>query len=366
MSEHPNGDAAASPLSETAALERERTPDAAARLREIGRGGDKAAAKEARRILHAFKLAGIEPPAEEPAPAPAQPGRTANVARQAWLTNVAGNGNQMLVFVQEDPHGGSPRFITFLTHFTRGLVAFGGSKVTRQELQYALNSLREKDTSLLVEAPVEYARHLLAEAMERTRRVQGTTPKGVLEWLERVGPPQEEHPRPAIYTVLDGEAIRQDQTISHDPGRLFEEPLFRAWFLDVQDVLPWEERYWDSVRTSLALDQVQRERLGDKVVDEAADTLFTPEMKHEWRRRLEEQAHVLHLEGEETLAKQALYHAAGISEEQAGSVNPFLRFVTLRSIHLVLALKAEQEDDLPETGEPGSEEEPPPLIIERG
>jgi hypothetical protein len=342
-----------------AELLKQKTPGAAAQLRDLAEAPDKAVSKAARRALYVLKQSGIEPPPAAPAPQE-EPKAPANFAHQAYFTNIAGNGNQMLLFVQDDPYGGWPRLITFLINYGTGLVALGSNKISRKDLEGALEGLRTKEAGLLGEAPVDYGRYLLNEAVARTRACHGTTPKGFLDLMERVGEPQKEFPQPLIYDYYSLDSLQNDPAVPHDPEGLFESVNFRAWLLEVQDVLPWEEKFWESVQTALALDHNQRTKLGDKVVDEATDALLGGDAFTAMRRRLEEQALVLHLAGHPEEARRTLYHAVSMDETKPPHENPFARILTLRSIHLVLALKAEAEEPQ------GPEAQPEPTsLIER-
>jgi hypothetical protein len=335
---------AANPLpEEIVSLVAQRDEAAAVRLQEIAVGEDKALAKAARRGLYTLKQAGIEPPAmaQTVTPVSTRP----EVASQAWVTNVDGAGTQMLVFTQDDPYGGSPYVITFLTSYFTGLKDLGGSKMPRREVEASFAELRKGEGKLLADVPVDYVRRLLRDAAERTRASGEPLPQGYTEWAARVGEPEEEYPHPLIYTYVEADAVRDDLSISRDPEKLFESPFFQSWFLELREVAPWEEKFMELQQSTLVLDDSQRKARGDKVVDEAADALLPPEVIVAYRRILEEQALALHLSDQEELARQALYHAQGCVEGETAHEVPFLRTLTARSIFVVIALRAQQEEE---------------------
>src|SRR5207237_1149050 len=139
-----------------------------------------------------LKQAGITPPETPPVAAPVQPPVTARVAERALLTNPDGNGSQMLLFVQEDAYGGSPWLITFLMSYMVGLKDLGANKTSRREIDESLAQMRSKPARVLVEAPVDYARNLLQEAVAINRQEHITIPQGYAGFLERVGLPRQE------------------------------------------------------------------------------------------------------------------------------------------------------------------------------
>ena len=272
------------------------TVKSANKLQEIALGPDRVLSKSARKALYQLNLAGIHPDA------PSIPAVTEEVTAPAeqiafHVTNVAGNGNQMLIFIAEERFGGSPTFYSVLINHAAGIKAFGANKVPHKEIAPGLETLKQNRGGMVAEAPIDYGRHLVAEAVAKTKAARAMVPKGFAQLLARVGPPVGEHPKAHVYTFFDFDIIGADQSIGRDAGRLFDTEWFTGWLIDIELVVPWEEKYWDAVKTSLVLDHQQRLKRGDAVVDEAADTLLNADELKVMRRRLEEEALVLHLNG---------------------------------------------------------------------
>jgi hypothetical protein len=333
-----------SPLQEVERLTGERTKQSAARLAELAASPDKALSKAARRGLYILKQAGIEPPAV-PSAVVASAAPVPQLANQAYATNPDNSGNQMLLFVQEDPWGGSPWLLTFLTSYVTGLKDLGASKLSRREIAESLDDLRSRPGRIVVEVPVDYARWLLQKIVEINRKESFPIPQGYSEDLKRVGLPEKTYARPLVYDYLDAEQVQSDQSISRDPDNLFEHDQFKIWLINLQVIAPWVRKYAEAFNTTLALDEAQLKQRGDKVIDEAADALLAESGAVVYRRLLEESALALHLHGDDTTARQALYHALSLSEDQPPHENPFLRAMTARSIFILIALMAEEEDE---------------------
>ena len=338
------------------------TAEAANQLQEIALAPDKLLSKSARKALYQLAQSGIHPTVaskkltEDTAIEPDE-----SIAFH--MTNVAGNGNQMLIFIAEDKFVSSPTFYSVLISHASGIKAFGANRVPRKEIAPGIDSLKQNRGGMVAEAPIDYGRHLLAEAVGKTKAAKAMTPKGFSELLSRVGPPSGEYSNALIYAYYDPETILTDQSIGRDAGRLFDIEWFTGWLIDIELVVPWEEKYWEAVQTSLVLDHHQRLKRGDAVVDEAADALINPAEIQILRRRLEEEALVLHLNGHLDVAKSALYHALSLNEATPAHKIEFTRLLALRSIHLVMALKAEQEDEPPEDQEDLAEQDTQSLIV---
>jgi hypothetical protein len=341
---------------EVAALKAQGDTEAAARLRDLAASEDRALAKAARRALYTLKQAGIEPPPTSAMPAPPPAAPRPNIARQAFATSVDGSGAQMLIFLQDDPYGGSPWMAQFVVHYGQGLKGVGGRKMPRREVEELLDQMREKEDDLVVEIPVDYARHLLQEAVARNIETRRPLPDRYTEVAPRAGTPERDYPRPLIYDHLDVEAVRRDLSIFHEPERLFEQRFFQGWFLDLDTARPWADRFVESQHTRLHLEPYQLSQRADRVVEQAADELLADQGLPDWRRRLEENALVLHLSGRTDEAKQALCQALTLTKNLPPHTVSFARALTRRTIEAILALQEEKEDD---------EEDEEPGLIER-
>ncbi|MEP6757106.1 MAG: hypothetical protein ABJA67_16495, partial [Chthonomonadales bacterium] len=333
---------------------------AANQLQAIAHGADAAQSKLARKALYKLGQQNIHPDEAPPKPADIDQPYVEQIT--FYATNVAGNGNQMFIYIAEDRFGGSPHFFSALVHHGKGIQAFGSNKVARKDIAPSLESLKQNRGGMVAEAPIDYGRFLLAEAVAHTKAAKGIVPKGFSELIGRVGPPEHDYPEAYIYTLLDAKEIATDMSVGRDGAKLFDTDFFTGWLIDLEKVVEWEEKYWDAVKTSLVLEHHQRLKRGDAVIDEAADALLDATELKRLKRRLEEEALVLHLNKETELAKSALYHALQLDSGKLAHDMEFSRLMTLRSVHLVMALKAEQEGEPEEETEP-EEPETPSLII---
>lgn len=327
---------------EVAALVAQGDEQAVGKLAALAAGPDRATAKAARRGLYLLKQAGVAVPTEAAAVPNAAARSTA--AQQGFLSNPDGNGGQMLVFVQEDPHGGSPWLITFLVNFSLGLRDLGGNKMSRREIAQSFEEMRAKPNRYLVEVPVDYARQRLQEAVAHNREDSRPIPQGYAALLERVGLPERTWERSLVYDYMDADAVRADQSYSRDPDKLFEDDLFRGWLINLQSVAPWLERLYEAYQSPLALDENQKRQRDERIIDEAADDLLADGGAAIYRKLLEETALVLHLAGREELARQALFHALSMEDDKSPHEVPFLRALASRSIYVLAAIYAREEE----------------------
>lgn len=333
-------------------LLKQRSVEAASRLQEIAQGKDPALARAARRALLALKQGGIEPPVRQTTPALGAPRLSGSV--RARMSSVGEAGSRMLIFVREDLYGGSPTSVHFLINEERGVLDVFGAKMPLRELEEKISKLRDAEDSLLVEVPVDYARQLLQEAAKRNAETRTLLPEGYGRWVSLVGPAERVYDRPLVYDYLDADQVRTDPSIPHDPDRLFELPVLRAWFLDAEETLPWVEKFIDSQQTRLILDKLMLARRGDKVIEEATDALLATPRLGLYKRRLEESALIFHLAGQSDAAKQALYHAVTLNNGQQPHQCPFAVALTRRTIGALIAVMAKEMEQEQRAQEEGS------------
>jgi len=323
------------------ALVAEGTVEAAGKLQILAAGSDKAISKEARRALYRLKLAGIEPPAAESPDSPAIP---VPALARAFASNYGGNGRRLILIVRDDPHGGSPVLFSVVVSDTQGLLDVRTLKLSRREAEQKIAAARVKEDAPLAEIPLPYGRWLLRNAEQLNRDSRSPIPQGFSDWAGQLGGAARDYERSLVYDYIEPEQVQSDPPMSQSPEALFEKEPFTGWVLDPRAVEPWEVKYFETQQSPLALEPDQLKQRGDAVIDEAADALLPSNEIARWRHRLEETALVLHLVGRTEEAQRAIYHASTMSDSAAHDIS-FARFLTLRSIYVVIAVKARQEED---------------------
>lgn len=330
---------------EVAALVKRADEAAAAQLAELAEGPDKAVAKAARRGLYTLKLAGIAPPSVPARPQPFE--QVPALKQRAEMTTMDGSGNRMLLFLRDDPYGGSPRVATFLLHTRRGIRDSGLSKIPHRKLDEFMKKLNESGHTTHAVIPLDYARHVLKKAADMTRLL----PDGATQAIQEVGSPEAEHPRPLIYEYLNPDSLEEDFSFSREPQRLFESPFFTTWFLEPDVAASWAERLKESQETRLFLNESQLLQRAERVVDDATDAVFEKATLEDYRYRLEETALILYLADHKEEAKEALHHALRLREGIPPHAIPFARHITRRTLMAIIAGKVYGEEEKEE--EPG-------------
>ncbi len=335
-------------------LEEQGDLDAANRLQEIAGDRDKALSKAARRALYNLKITGIEP-AANPSPQipPSAPVR--NLTNRALLTQFGGTGSRMLIFVRDDPHGGSPTLVSFLINDERGLLDLGSRKLSRRQVEENIASFSSKEGNVVAGIDLDYARFLLKDAADLSVKLRRPLPKGYSALQSQIGEPETVYEASPVFGMLNGDHVRADLSISRSPEALLEQPWFRGWLVDLKDLAPWVEKLIDASESRLVLDDAQKNQRAERVADDAADALLTEEALARWRRRLEDSAMVLHRAGCPQDAAEAFYQALSLQEVHTAHLAPFARAMVKRSFNVALAMLQKEEEPA----------QPPPGLIER-
>ena len=315
---------------------------AAAELALLADSADKALSKSARRALYTLSQRGIHPPVSPSAPAVSA--RKQLPASRALMSNDGGTGSRMLWFIREDAHGGSPTLMTFLVNDREGVKDLAQRKIPRRELDQRIADLKARENAVIADVSLDYARHVLAESAALNSASRIPLPQGFAEALRYIGKPEQAYPESPVYERLNAGEVRSDPSIPRGPEKLFEQPWCEGWLLDFESVEPWESKYFEAVSSRVLIDESQRAKRGDAIIDEAADALLDADSAARYKRRLEDTALVLHLAGCTEEARQTLYHALTLADFKTPHENPFLRTLVHRSIFLVIAYKAQLEE----------------------
>ena len=125
-------------------------------------------------------------------------------------------------------------------YFERYAVGADRGVLARREIEERLNVLRAEDRFAVPETPLDYARFVIRQASDVSASQRGRIPEGFTLWASRIGPPEREYPTPPVYEVISRDEVLADLSISRDPAKLLEQPPFRGWLIDFEQLLPWK------------------------------------------------------------------------------------------------------------------------------
>jgi len=319
-----------------------RSESAAALLRRVDRpDAPKAVAKAARRALHRLKSQGIA--LEELAPpAPAEVGLIGGRRiLRAMMTPMDPEGGQFFALYVSAPLSG-PEFIQVLANDVEGIKETAIAPVTKRELAEHLEEAQQAGMSL-VDVPAEYVLFRVRE-FEAINQERGTPlPYKYHFCLELFHMPGREYGQPPIYEEIDAEAVRSDPSLPGRAGELFETPEFERWFLPTEEIKPVGLRIMEAQESLLVLSEAAKEERIERIFKEAADELFTPEVRARYKRRLEENAYMLFHAGRAELTRIALACAMGLGPD--GPPSHRIQFVQeiVRQSAALFVLQEERE-----------------------
>lgn len=322
-------------------LARDASPASVERLQDIERAAtDRETRKAARRALYRMSQSGV---AIGPASSRHNPATLAAVPPEdtlrAFVSACDGAGNQLLLYLVPGPDGGSPTLVQILTNDLEGVKEINTLKIRHREVKDRIERFSAQlDTGLAIaEVEPNYGRWLLAKSRSLNASLSRRSPKGVLEWLPKIGETQEEYSSPAFSRVTAAEIV-DDAAIPHDPKELFALPWFEPWFFAAEDTMPWLPE-WEQLTADAGenpSDDIQKRM--QEIVADAANGLMANDMREIYIHRLEQTADVLWRRGKVAEAKQALWQSISLNTEAEAASIPFAREISFRTLGAALEM----------------------------
>jgi hypothetical protein len=296
--------------------------------------------KAARRAIHRLRSAGVAvavPVAAEHEPAAAT-AREALRPIQALVTPSDGVGSRLLWLLFERPHSGLTMF-NLAVNDTVGLKDALIEETSRRRFEARLAEWRERSGFATVEVPVEYGLALVSEALALNAESRFPVPRDFVirrPLLGELPPP----PTDALIHqhVSRGQSFLMPNLLDESARLLDGEPELAGWLFAYREVERFAREYRQVEESRLVLTTEPRETRQERIVDTAADTLFTPDVRRAFRRRLEETAYIFWQTGRERSARQAVAAAFAIGDSGSLRAHPLLRQVVTRSIELAVEI----------------------------
>ncbi len=356
-------------LAVIAALGRQPNVAAAKALQalEEAPGISKEARKAARRELHRLRSAGIRLEAPAVVVRVTAPPTPAQVV-EAWATPYDGSGSRALwLFIEHPWRGGA--LLALVLNDQKGIIAVDSGGVNRRRFRQLLEQARaDTPDQPWVPLPPDYARFLVHEALALNSFSGTPVPAGLEPFREALRPPEQPYERALVYEQISPLEARFDPRALVESPALFERPEVRSWFFPPSQVAPYLDELEQLRSSRVLLPGVSREEREVGIFRRAVQELFTPQVRHALKRRLEETAYILAYQQQLVDARRALAAALSLQDEaaappptsslllpfsQAASItsNPFATALVGRSLERAAVLRAKP----PTEGEVASE-----------
>ena len=283
----------------------------------------KAIVKSARRALHRLRSQGIEIP--EVVPPPAEMGLVGGRRiLRSLLSSVDGSGTQYLSILISAPMTGLEG-IDLVGSDLQGILDMAAVRIVKREYDEHVTEMREEAS--VTDAPADYVLFRVRECEEINRRENRPLPSDYHIYRELFHTPGREYDRPIVYEEMN----EADRSLANRAKELFETKDFRTWFIK-DEIEPFVSQIIEAEESPIVLSDAAKQERIERIIRTAAETIFTPEVRARYKRRLEENAYVL-LHTEQAglprsigdLAKVALACAAELSPD--GPPSPQVTFV---------------------------------------
>jgi hypothetical protein len=314
---------------------------------------DRDRVKDAKRALHRLKSKGLEvseatDTEQDVAFSMAVESSSADRA-QAYITSVDGQGSRLLWVLWPSMSGGN-RLLQAVVEEAGGLMKADLIAVSRNEFRAHLERLRSNPALLVGRIDVQDAARELVSAAVKSAEQGVALPAAYQEWIEMAGASgvnvdanAEVGPAPIYERIIEAEVDGRGDLIDA-AIELLREPYFSSWAVIGEDVDRAVEEIREAERSTLMIDEEQRQARMQDAMRGAVEASFNDETRALYRRRLEAMAGMLWDESGEDAARQALAAAVGFtSVADLFAHHSFARALVHRGVWLIYQEKARKD-----------------------
>lgn len=236
----------------------------------------------------------------------------------------------------------------FMCSHSEGMVEFSGGSFTETQVRRLMPQVGELSEVGLIKVSAPAVRYVMSEACAVSRRLGLPFDEREYEgFMAHAGGKIPLPRQPVIYDHISTDGLSERIDIPAAAVRLFDHVLFNGLRLG-QELFPYIAKMDQAETSVLVLSESQKIARRAGIVEEAERDLFTPEKKVRLKRQLEENAYLLFLLDEPSLAEDALASALDIPlEDDDVAGHPFIRMLTMRSIGLFTGREQAPESDPP-------------------
>lgn len=317
----------------------------------FGEADDKDRRKGLKRALHLLQTRGVPVPdellpREEPVIGKAKP-----VETRVFVSPILGNGDIVVVLEAPKEVLGGNVLVALINDeegFRECLLLLLKDRQQDQFWEYH----RQQGLADWFPVPGPYAVRLLEEAYRRreaeteaTRRYASVRDQIWKNWGRPEDAPDLEQRLPVLES---GERIR----LLEQSRQLAGSPLFQSWQPSRDEITPWLDKVLEMEQSPLVLSDQQKVVRADALLAEATRTLFPPEKRPLWGRRLLAMSYYLGLSQRLEEARLAWVAAADLLHPETtvlGGENPFLESL----VKMPLSLAWQESQKPQEAQEPG-------------
>jgi hypothetical protein len=270
--------------------------------------------KSARRGLHRFRASGRSAPSvRSDTERPALRFNVDYRLTEARASVADGLGSRWLWLFAERSTGGGYFFGMILNELA-GIKDVMISDTTRKRFLERVADATKNAEIEFYALPTDYARALMAEALQLNHTSGFTVPAGLQTYRSALGDLGEPPERALIYDFVSAAEVRLDAGYLAQSVELMEQPELSHWLFDFHDIRPFAEQTRQMDRSMVVVHETARQERTERIESEALRTLITDEVRHGLKRRLEETAYIFWITDRQHAAKLAV--AAAIALEQ--------------------------------------------------
>ncbi|MFZ5447990.1 MAG: hypothetical protein ACOZFS_05070 [Thermodesulfobacteriota bacterium] len=307
----------------------------------FGEAKDKFRRKALKKTLHLLKTRGVTVPEDLLPREEASLGAPRSGTAMAYGSPIFGNGESYIILE------GSPEILrgNFLVSRISDLEGFRECvllNLKRKQQAEFWEHFREQGVEDFFSPPPAFAVSLLEAAYTAHSDSPGASQYGALreKIFQHWGRPET---APDLEGILPAANPGEKARLLEESRKLALDPLFHSWLPGPEEITPWLTKLQEVQDSPLVLSDQQKQVRIDAVLEEATRSLYSPETRSGWSRRLMIMAYYLHLQGRQEDSRAAKVAAIDLVDSARSTLhgeNLFLK--ALVQFALRLAWEAQQ------------------------
>jgi hypothetical protein len=236
------------------------------------------------------------------------------VPSEVWATHFDPSGSRALWLLAERPLGGA-WLAGLILNDLKGLVELELVDTTRKRFLRDLEEWRRDPESAWVTLPLDYALPLVREGVDLARGQGAGLPTSYGRFRELFGEAERGPDRPLVYQTVSPLEARFNPEWLEESAQVAYEPEVASWSLLPTEAL--RSRALELVRArhpALLVPGQSPAVRARQLMDDAAQELTTPEVRHGLQRRLEETAYIFLQTERFGAARLAVAAAQGLAD----------------------------------------------------
>ncbi len=227
------------------------------------------------------------------------------------------------------------RLLYVLTNFFEGVTSFRVFDTSRSGFKEIINKLKTDNDLEIYKAPMPIGHFFIKEAIKINEQSEKPFPTGFISAFTSMPEPEKMLDVHPVWDLISKDHVEKSFSVFMKSDALHHEPDFRNWTLPIDTLRKIESKFSDIFQDKILLSGEEKEDQIDRMVVNIINEYFDKDNREIWRKRIENGAYFLALNGKTEMAVMALATAKALSRQErlAGGI-PFCKELLSKLINI--------------------------------